>query len=393
MKTLGKMLLCIVTAILPGCTLQYPIVGIAKNYNEVFRGTVTANPWTGHGFIDVQALVTKVRCAGSARVTYAPATGSVSGQMGVGVLNCEDGRVVQASYTITGLPDGFGTGRDQFGNEFTFSFGMSEDQAAATTNNYLTTASAKPPLPTTQPKTTQPEKSVKQENPSQTAETKDRTPPRVSKEQLAVFGTGFFVNSGGIAITNAHVVESCKGSLFSTVEGEDSPIIVTASDSGNDLAALKLTSRSETYAQFRVGPPVRQGEQVVIYGYPLSGALANQGNLSTGIVNALAGLFNDTRELQISAPVQPGNSGGPGLDGSGNVIGIVTSKLNAIKAARITGDIPQNVNFAIKASIVANFLDANGIKYETTTAQRGDLTTADIGDRAKKFTFGIACQR
>ena len=83
----------------------------------------------------------------------------------------------------------------------------------------------------------------------------------------------------------------------------------------------------------------------------------------------------------------------PVLDGSGNVIGIVTSKLDAIKAARITGDIPQNVNFAIKASIVANFLDANGIKYETTTAQRGDLTTADIGDRAKRFTFGIACQR
>ena len=84
---------------------------------------------------------------------------------------------------------------------------------------------------------------------------------------------------------------------------------MTASDGGNDLAALKLTSRSETYAQFRVGPPVRQGEQVVIYGYPLSGALANQGNLSTGIVNALAGLFNDTRELRGSARVQPGNSG------------------------------------------------------------------------------------
>ena len=170
MRTLGKIvLLCIVTAILPGCTLQYPIVGIAKNYNEVPRGTVTANPWTGHAFVDVQALVTKVRCAGSARVTYAPATGSVSGQMGAGVLNCEDGRAVQASYTITGLAGGFGTGRDQFGNEFTFSFGMPEDEAAATTNNYLTTASTKPPLPTTQPKSTGPEKSVKQENPSQTA--------------------------------------------------------------------------------------------------------------------------------------------------------------------------------------------------------------------------------
>jgi len=390
MKVLVKILFCTIAAILPGCTLQYPIVGIAKNYNEVFRGTVTANPWTGHGFVDVEALVGKVRCAGSAKVTYVPATGDVRGQMGAGVLNCEDGRQVHASYTITGSSSGFGTGRDQFGNEFTFNFGMSENEAAATTNHYLTTASAKPPLPTTQPKSAPPEKSVKQESSSQTA--KDGASPRVSKGQPAVFGTGFFVNNDGIAITNAHVVESCNGSLFSAVEGKASPIIVTASDRENDLAALKLTWRSETYAQFRVGPPVRQGEQVVIYGYPLSGALASQGNLSTGIVNALAGLFNDTRELQISAPIQPGNSGGPALDESGNVIGIVTSKLNAINAARITGDIPQNVNFAVKASVVANFLDANGIRYETTTAKR-DLATADIGDRAKRFTFGIECQR
>ena len=62
-------------------------------------------------------------------------------------------------------------------------------------------------------------------------------------------------------------------------------------------------------------------------------------------MSALAGLSDDSRYLQISAPVQPGNSGGPLLDASGHLIGIVTAKLNAALIARFTGDIPQNVNF------------------------------------------------
>ena len=68
-------------------------------------------------------------------------------------------------------------------------------------------------------------------------------------------------------------------------------------------------------------------------GYPLFGLLASTANLSVGNVSALAGLGDDSRYLQISAPVQPGNSGGPLLDASGNsyLIGIVTSKLDAAR--------------------------------------------------------------
>jgi S1-C subfamily serine protease len=80
-------------------------------------------------------------------------------------------------------------------------------------------------------------------------------------------------------------------------------------------------------------------------------------------VSALAGLGDDTRFLQISAPVQPGNSGGPLFDASGHLIGIVTGKLDVMRLAPFLGDIPQNVNFALKAEVVRIFLDSKGIAY------------------------------
>jgi S1-C subfamily serine protease len=95
----------------------------------------------------------------------------------------------------------------------------------------------------------------------------------------------------------------------------------------------------------------RLGEEIVVYGFPLAGLLASSGNVTTGNITALAGLGDDIRFLQISAPVQPGNSGGPVLDRNGNIVGIVVSKLDAIKTAIATQDIPQNVNFAIKLRV------------------------------------------
>src|SRR5262250_931711 len=147
MKRLSLFVIAILFSFSCGCTLRYPIVGVARGYNEVFRGTVAGSPWTGDAYVEGQALVSKVKCAGPTRVTFAPRTGSVSGQMGQGVLTCEDGRTINASYTITEHAHGIGIGKDQFGNEFTFSFGMSENEALQKTNEYLKTAASRPPLP------------------------------------------------------------------------------------------------------------------------------------------------------------------------------------------------------------------------------------------------------
>jgi hypothetical protein len=105
---------------------------------------------------------------------------------------------------------------------------------------------------------------------------------------------------------------------------------------------------------------------------------------------ALSGLGNDIRIYQISAPVQPGNSGGPILDSSKNVLGIVTSKLNAIAIAKATGDLTQNVNFAIKNSILKSVLEINGIAYTKADFQR-DYNLVEVAKAARKFTALVIC--
>lgn len=114
--------------------------------------------------------------------------------------------------------------------------------------------------------------------------------------------------------------------------------------------------------------------------------------MSTGTVSAMAGIQDDTRYLQISAPIQPGNSGGPLLDMSGNVIGVVSAKLDALRVAGVIGDIPQNVNFAIKDAVARNFLDNHGIVYQTAPSDR-ILTAADVAEMARGFTILIECWR
>lgn len=131
---------------------------------------------------------------------------------------------------------------------------------------------------------------------------------------------------------------------------------------------------------------------MVVVGFPLHGLLASEANVTTGTVSALAGIRNDTRFLQITAPVQPGNSGGPLFDQSSQIVGVVVSKLNALTIAKATGDIPQNINFAINGAVVKSFLDSQSVEYETGASTK-KLESAEIGAAAKKFTFLVECSR
>jgi hypothetical protein len=77
---------------------------------------------------------------------------------------------------------------------------------------------------------------------------------------------------------------------------------------------------------------------------------------------------------------------------SGNVVGVVVSKLDALKMARLSDDVPQNINFAIKASTLTNFLEARGIAY--TSGQRGpEVSIPDIVDKAKAFSVQVQCEQ
>ena len=197
-----------------------------------------------------------------------------------------------------------------------------------------------------------------------TKPTKAPTPHRNKDAAPTSTGTGFVVSRQGHILTNYHVIDNC-GTVRATTDGHKKELIVVGTDAGNDLAVLKLPVPLSTVAHFREGRNIRPGDSVIVVGFPLHGLLASEANVTTGTVSALAGLRNDTRFLQITAPVQPGNSGGPLLDQSGQIVGIVVSKLDAVMFAKATGDIPQNINFAINGAVAKSFLDSQGVEYET----------------------------
>ena len=169
------------------------------------------------------------------------------------------------------------------------------------------------------------------------------------------------------------------------------PVEIVAQDEASDLALLKSTpTKANAAAQFRGGRGIRPGDNIIVVGYPLPGFLASEAHVTTGTVSALAGPGDDRRLFQITAPVQPGNSGGPVLDAAGNAVGVVMAKLDAIRVARVTGDIPQNVNFAVSEGTARAFLDAQDVPYETAPSANS-LKPADVAAKARKFTVAVEC--
>ena len=200
-------------------------------------------------------------------------------------------------------------------------------------------------------------------------------------------GSGFFVSSEGHVLTNAHVVRDCAA-----VHAPPGVAVrVVARDDASDLALLGGPP-SAAVVPFRAGRGIRPGDEVVVVGYPLRGMLASEANVTRGNVSALAGPGDDRRLFQMTAPVQPGSSGGPVLDLAGRVVGVTVARLDALTVARATGAIPQNVNFAVGAGTARAFLDAEGVPYETAPSDASigaDLVAA----AARRFTVSVECRQ
>ena len=213
------------------------------------------------------------------------------------------------------------------------------------------------------------------------------TPPPVKREVTAT-GTGFFVSEGGHIVTNAHVVEHC----FTVRSSLGGPISKVSVDEQSDLALYLASEKPKAFARLRGGRGARAGEPVTAVGFPLSGLLSSDPIVTTGIISALSGLRNDRRTIQITAAVQPGNSGGPLLGDNGSVVGVVVGKLNAMKVAQVIGDIPQNVNFAVSLGTLQSFLNANDVPYALDD-NNATKSPADITAEASHYTVLLECLR
>lgn len=214
--------------------------------------------------------------------------------------------------------------------------------------------------------------------------------PAANGIAVATSGSGVIVDKQGSIVTNAHVVGACTAPTVIDSDGARYPARIVAKDEANDLALLKTDHRWPQAVSFRDGNEIRVGENVFAVGYPLTGLVASSGVVTTGSVNALAGPRDDSRLMQISAPIQPGNSGGAVLDGNGHLIGIATSELNGALLTLVAGISPQNVNFALKSAIVRNFLASQSVDFAHAPSNQ-EMSSADVGALALRVTLRVQC--
>jgi hypothetical protein len=168
-------------------------------------------------------------------------------------------------------------------------------------------------------------------------------------------GTGFFITQDGYLITNYHVVEDGTNFQVRTKQGTF-PAQVIKTDKSNDLALLKVTGSFAAIA-VSTNKQMKLGESVFTIGFPNPAMQGLEPKLTRGDISSLAGMQDDPRYLQISVPLQPGNSGGPLVNSGGHVVGVVTGRLRDMVALQASGALPQNVNYAVKGAFLAAFLE------------------------------------
>lgn len=207
--------------------------------------------------------------------------------------------------------------------------------------------------------------------------------------RLVSTGTGFYVTGDGYLITNAHVVRGCAEINFS-FNGTTQTTNVLAIDNNDDLALLKSNDSTGRYVTLRGGPGIRAGENIVVLGYPLPGILSGELTVTSGLINALSGIEGRVSQFQFSAPIQPGNSGGPILDSYGNLVGITEAKLNDKETAEVTGSLPENVNFGINENTIRAFLDAQSVAYSLSSNTLLVTAEQDV-IKAREYSMLLQC--
>ena len=214
-------------------------------------------------------------------------------------------------------------------------------------------------------------------------------PPPAPKPHPTTFGAGIYVTPEGHVLTTAHAVEDCSEIRVGAGQGNSEAGRLVARDATNDLALLQVTAKPSRVAALRFG--VRLGETIEEFGRPVNQSPPTSSDLAIGTVTDLAGIAGDSRYLQVSAATRPGGSGDPLLDENGYIVGIVSSEPNSIAALRAAGDIPQNANFGIKATVAAQFLQDNHVKFQVGEASQ-PMKVPDIADEAKALSVFIECR-
>lgn len=221
------------------------------------------------------------------------------------------------------------------------------------------------------------------------------TPPPSAKENYSsdfkidkeYLGTCFMLNTNGYLATNYHVVEDVNHVYL---EGDNSVYFhadVLVKDTINDIAILKIDDGKYLPANYPQPLSVSQsqvetGTEVFALGYPFVDIMGHELKVTNGIVSAKSGFENDPTLYQVSTSVQPGNSGGPLIDKYGNVLGIVTAKLD--------NSLAENVTYAVKSTylvaLLQNLSPAVNVNFNLATATK---SLPEIIKERRKYVFKV----
>jgi S1-C subfamily serine protease len=319
---------------LPFDAAPFPIVGWFENYNETLRGAARTEPLGLQSIIFLEGEVTGMRCAGQSQLeVLSPEVDPLrecAGREGRFLLRCTDGRVVQGQYWAETCGGGAARGTDQYGNRLDFVYGNEESALGEVARRALRMTSLKPELPR-------------------------YDPASLRREKGFSTGTGFFVTAEGHLITSFHVIEGARGVEVAFVDGRRAEARYVGGDLEDDLALLKVDAPASPLPVASSDHLVK-GQEVLTVGFPLIVLQGQEPKATFGRVNALSGINGDGRFAQVDLPIQPGNSGGPLVDGRGAVVGVITSTLNQLVALRLSGALPQNVNYAVKSDRVIDLV-------------------------------------
>lgn len=183
-----------------------------------------------------------------------------------------------------------------------------------------------------------------------------------------------------LVATNFHVVENAQNLVVTGFNGDKTTNYtaeVILIDKFNDLAVMKITDYR--FNGFNIKYGIRNtvsdiGTDIFVLGYPLTTTMGEDIKLTTGVISSKTGFQGDVSQYQISAAVQPGNSGGPLFDNQGNLIGIVSAKHRGA----------ENVGYAIKLSYLRNLLDSSNEPIKINLANT--ISTLSLPEKVKAIS-------
>ena len=217
------------------------------------------------------------------------------------------------------------------------------------------------------------------------ARTADRREPKAmtpaDPNELVSSATGFCISPGGYLVTAQHFTKSARAFKVVTKAGLV-PADLLGQDEVNDIAVLKIRGGFPVALGIRPSDSARLGETVATIGFPNITVQGQEPKVTDGKISSLAGMRDDPAMFQVSVQVQPGNSGGPLVDQHGNVLGIIV--------ARLASPTSQNVNYAVKSSLLLTLLRSIPQVTGTPPAATGELPKfEDMVERVKQATVLI----